>query len=178
MYDDPFEKIDNKNDPFYLEGEIIGHTNPFLFVKIGIFILSVIVAISLCVTMPKVIAKMNVPKDLVIEGYSLYEDINVKEKDIFNAYKISDDHRLMKYMYAQNTCLVRYHGTWQYDSETKTLTINLSNYETYENYKWVYHAQTTTRVEHFKVINNDKIVANETDYNNTFVKVKELTYGY
>ena len=176
MYEDAFD-IDNKNDPFYLEGEIIGHTNPFLFVKIAAFILSVIIVIILFVTIPKVVAKLSVPKDLVVEGYSYYEDKNVKDKDAFNAYRIGDDHRLMKYLYAWNTCLVRYHGTWQYDKETKILTINLSNYETYENYSWKYHAETSTIVEHFKVVNNNKIVANEPNYDYTFVKVDELTYG-
>ena len=180
MYDDPFEKIDNKNDPFYLEGEIIGHTNPYLFVKIGIFILSVITIICLCVTMPKVFAKMSIPKHLVIDSISYYEDVNAKDKVTFNAYRLSDDHRLYKYLYLEKQCLVRYHGTWQYDEDSKVLYINLSNYESYDtyNHKWVYHAQTTTITEHFNVVNNEKIVANEENYDYTFIKVKELTYGY
>jgi len=181
MYDDPFEKIDNKNDPFYLEGEIVGHTNPFLFVKIGAFILSVILVIVLFTTMPKVVAKMSVPKHLEVKGVNMYEDVNVKTKMSFNTYKLEEDHYCTKYMYSTNSdtgqkmCFIRVKGTWTYDKETKQLVLTYNAYEQLEDYSWKYHILNTFS-EHFKVVNNEKIVANETNYDYTFVKVDKFTY--
>ena len=186
MEEDLFDKIEkkqeNKNDPFYLEGEIIGHMNPFLPVKILIFLAIVGFIISLFYIIPKVSAKLSVSKDIKIIGaYNYYEDKNCKSKEVFNAYKLKDDHYFDKYMYAtyngEKKCWARQYGTWYYDPATKELVLTITSYTDIGQPSWEKHWYSSYFYEHFNATNNEKIVANEPNYTHTFVMVDELTYG-
>lgn len=184
MSEDLFDKIEkraeNKNDPFYIEGEIVGHMNPFLPVKIILFLALIAFVISLFYIVPAVKRQMSIPKGIVVKGANYYEDVNCDNKQTFNCYTLHDDHTFTKYMYAETTttktCLFKQYGSWWYYPDTKELVLTVTSYTNMSEGSYTKHWFNEYFYEHFKVVNNNKIIANEPNYTATFKQVDKYKY--